>query len=129
MPQAVQIETQAERKSLTLLHWQGATGSSRRELAFDGAEQALDRGAAAIEPEGKLPPHLCPHPMDVPVFLPPLGRNYAVRPELLPDVGVIPPALSNSTSASTSPIRVCWEAVRTTAGRFARSFHGPRRAI
>jgi hypothetical protein len=37
--------------------------------------------------------------------------------------------LSLSNSASTSPMRVCCEAVPTTADKFAQAFQGPRRAI
>src|SRR5438105_3800499 len=35
-------------------------------------------------------------------------------------------SLSNSASASTNPMRLCWEAVSTTVGKFAQSFQGPR---
>ena len=46
MPQAVEIETQSEQQSLTLLRAQRAARRTGRELAFHRTEQALDQSAA-----------------------------------------------------------------------------------
>ena len=62
------------------------------------------------------------------VFLSPLGRNHALRAELLPDVGVIPLAVELGVGQH-QPDPCLLEAVSTTAGKFAQSFHGSRRAI
>src|SRR5579864_8510104 len=93
MPQAVEIETQSEEQSLTLLCAQRTTGRSGRELAFHRTEHALDQGSAPVESSRKYSPHLGAHPMDAPAFLSALGGNHTVGPELLPDVGVIPLAV------------------------------------
>jgi hypothetical protein len=61
-----------------------------RELAFHRTEQALDQGSAPVEPSRKCSPHLGAHFMDAPGLLSTLGRDHTPRPELLPDVGVIP---------------------------------------
>src|SRR5258708_38232272 len=90
MPQAVQIETQSEQQGLTLLRAQRATRRAGRELAFYRTEQALDQGSAPVEPSRKCSPHLGAHSMNTPGFLSALGGDHALRPELFPDVGVIP---------------------------------------
>jgi hypothetical protein len=61
MPQAVQIETQAEQQGLPHLYGQAAAGSASRELAFDGRKHTLDQSAAAAEPRRKSPPHFGAH--------------------------------------------------------------------
>ena len=90
MPQAIQIETQAEQKSLTLLHGQRATRGASRELAFHRGEEGFDQSPAPVELTRKRSPHLCAHAVDAPGFLPALGGDHTLRAELLPDVGVIP---------------------------------------
>src|SRR5580704_251290 len=89
MPQAVQIETQSEQQGLTLLRAQRAARRTSREFAFHRTEQALDQRSTPIEPSRECAPHLGAHSMDAPGFLFTLGRDYTLRPELLPDVGVI----------------------------------------
>src|ERR1035437_3183665 len=64
MLQAIQIETQSEQQSLTLLRAQRAARSTGRELALHRTEQALDRRSAPVEPLRKCSPHLGSHPMD-----------------------------------------------------------------
>src|SRR6202165_589107 len=93
MPQAVQIETQSEQQSLTLLRVQRTAWRTSREFAFDRTEQALDQGSAAVEPLRECSPHLGAHSMNTPGFLSALGGDHALRPELFPDVGVIPLAV------------------------------------
>src|ERR1700723_2498759 len=90
MPQAVQIETQSEQQGLTLLRAQRATRRTGRELAFYRTEKALDQGSAPVEPSRKGSPHLGAYSMNAPGFLSALGGDHALRPELFPDVGVIP---------------------------------------
>src|SRR5271167_4913665 len=90
MPQTIQIETQSEQQSLTLLRAQRASRRTSREFAFDRTEQALDQGSAAVESLRECSPHLGAHSMDAPGFLSALGWNYALRAELLADVGVVP---------------------------------------
>jgi hypothetical protein len=128
MPQAIQIETQAEQQGLPHLHRQTAAWGASRELAFDRREDALDQCATPVELLWKGSPHLGTHSVHAPSFLSTLGGDNTLRSELLPNVGVISLAVEFA-SASTSPMRVCWEAVLTTAGKFAQSFHGPRRAV
>src|SRR5208282_2495157 len=89
MPQAIQIETQAEQQGLTHLGAQRTTGRASRELAFHRTEQTLDQSTAAIEPPRESPPHLRAYSVDAPGFLSALGGDYTLRPELAPDVGVI----------------------------------------
>jgi hypothetical protein len=90
MPQATQIETQAEQQRLTLLRAQRATWCTRRELALERREQALDQSAAPVNPSWEGPTHLGAHPVKTPGFLAALGGDHALRPELLPDVSRIP---------------------------------------
>ena len=89
MPQAIQIETQSEQQGLTLLRAQRAARRTSREFAFDRTEQALDQGSAPVDPSRKCSSHFGAHSMDAPGFLSALGGDHALRPELLPDVGVI----------------------------------------
>ena len=93
MFQAIQIETQPEQQGLAPLHVQRATGRSSRELALHRRKDALDQGAAPVELSRKRPPHLGPHATNAPSLLPALGGDHTLRPELLPDVGVIPLAV------------------------------------
>src|SRR3984893_11676863 len=93
MPQAIEIETQSEQQSLTLLRAQRAARSAGRELAFHRTEQALDQGSAPVELLRKGSPHLGAHSMDAPGFLSTLGGNHALRSELLADISVIPLAV------------------------------------
>jgi hypothetical protein len=85
MPQAVQIETEAEQQSLAHLHTQAAAWASRRELAFDRREDALDQSTAAVEPDRKRPPHFGTHAAHAPSFLSALGRDHTLRSKFLPD--------------------------------------------
>src|SRR6185312_3987255 len=87
MPQAIEVETQAEQKSLADLHGQAATRGTSGELAFDRGEHALDQCAATIDSLREGTPHFGAHPSDAPGFLASLGWDYALRPELLPNVG------------------------------------------
>src|ERR1700721_1495562 len=96
MPQAVQIETQSEEQSLTLLCAQRTTGRAGREIGFNRTEHALDQGSTPVNPSRKCSPHLGAHSMDAPGLLSTLGGNHTLRPELLPDVGVIPLAVELS---------------------------------
>src|SRR5580698_10682916 len=89
MPQTIQDETQAEQQVLTDLGAQRTTGRASRELALHRTEQTLDPSTAAIKASRERPPHLGTHSADAPGFLSALGRDYALRPELAPDVGVI----------------------------------------
>jgi hypothetical protein len=90
MPQSIQIETQAEQQGLTLLRAQRATWCTGRELALDRREQALDQRATPVNPSWEGPTHLGAYSVDAPGFLAALGRDHALRPELLPDVSMIP---------------------------------------
>jgi hypothetical protein len=128
MPHAVQIETQAEQQGLAHLHGQTAARGTGRQLAFDRREDAFDQRAAAVEPVRKRPPHLRTHAAHTPGFLSPLGGDHASRSELLTNVAVIPRAVELGIGQH-QPMRVCWHAVATTVGKFAQSFHGPRRAL
>src|SRR6516164_2239091 len=89
MPQAVQIETQAEQQGLAHLHGQAAARSAGRELAFDRGEDTLDQRAAAVESARKRPPHFGTHAAYAPSFLSAFGRDHALRSELLTNVGMI----------------------------------------
>jgi hypothetical protein len=89
MPQAIQIETQAEEQSLRLLRAHRATGRTSRELAFHRTGQALNQGSAPAEPPRKRLPHLGAHSMRAPGFLSALGGDHALRSELFPDISVI----------------------------------------
>jgi hypothetical protein len=93
MPQAIQIETQSEQQSLTLLRSQRAAWGTGRELALDRTEQALDQGSTLVESSWKCSSHLGSHSMNAPGFLSALGRDHTLRPELLADIGVIPLAV------------------------------------
>jgi hypothetical protein len=93
MPQAIQIETQAEQKSLTLLHWQATAGGPCRESAFDRGEESFDQSPALVDLTRKRSPHLGSHAVDTPGFLAALGGNHALRAELLTDVGMVPLAV------------------------------------
>jgi hypothetical protein len=61
MFQPIQIETQSEQQGLTHLHGQRATWGTSREFSFDRREQALDQGAAAINPSRECASHLGAH--------------------------------------------------------------------
>ena len=89
MFQPIQIETQSEQQGLAHLSGQGSTWGAGREFSFDRREQALDQGAAAVNPLRERPPHLGAHAMYAPGFLSTLGGNHALRSEALADVGVI----------------------------------------
>lgn len=93
MLQAIEVETQSEQESLTRLGAQRTARRTWRELAFYRTEKALDQGSAPVEPSRKCSPHLGTHSMDAPGFLSALGEDHTPRPELLPDVGVIPLAV------------------------------------
>jgi hypothetical protein len=90
MLQAVQIETQSEQQSLAHLHSQRAARCTSRELALDRRKQALDQSATPIKPSWKCPAHLGAHSAEAPRFLSTLRGDHAPRPELLPDLGMIP---------------------------------------
>src|SRR5580658_10569517 len=90
MPQAIQIETQAEQQGLTHLGAQRTSRRASRELAFHRTEQTFDQSTAAIEPPRESPTHLRAYSVDAPGFLSALGGDDALRPELAPDVGMIP---------------------------------------
>jgi hypothetical protein len=89
MPQAIQIETQAEQQGLPLLHTQGTTWCTGRELALDRRKQALDQSAAPVHSSWEFPTHLGTHSVAAPGLLSALGGDYALRPELSPDVGMV----------------------------------------
>jgi len=57
MPQAIQIETQAEQQGLPLLRAQGTTWCTGRELALDRRKQALDQSAAPVHSSWEFPTH------------------------------------------------------------------------
>jgi hypothetical protein len=128
MPQAIQVETQAEQQGLTLLRAQRTTGRSSRELALHRAEQTLDQSTAAIETLRERLPHLGTHSVDAPGFLSPLGGDYTLGPELEPDVGVVPLAVELGIGQNQPDARLLGSRA-TTVGKFAQSFQGPRRAI
>ena len=89
MPQAIQIETQAEQQGLPHLHRQAAAWGASRELAFDRREDALDQRATPVELLRKGSPHLGTHSVHAPSFLSTLGGDNTLRSELLTNVGVI----------------------------------------
>ena len=125
MPQAIQIETQAADHSLSHPHRQTAAWGARRELAFD-REDALDQRATPVELLRKGWPHLGSVP--APSFLSTLRGNNTLRSALLTNLGAISLAVEFGIG-QPSPMRVCWDAVLTTAGKFAQSSHAPRRAV
>ena len=127
-PQAIQIETQTKQQGLANLHAQAAARGPCRKFAFDRREYALDQSAAPIQPAGKRPPHFRTDSVHSPGFLSPLGGDHTVRSELFPNVGVVPLAVEFRIGQH-QPNGGCWEAVATTAGKFAQSFQGPRRAL
>src|SRR6204780_5478641 len=90
MPQAIQIETQAERQGLPLLHTQGTTWCTGRELALDRRKQALDQSAAPVHSSWEFPTHLGTHSVAAPGLLSALGGDYARLPELSPELGTVP---------------------------------------
>ena len=61
-------------------------------------------------------------------FLSTLGRDHDSRPELLPDVGVIPFTVELGVRSYQSDGSLLGSP-STTAGKVARSFQGPCRAI
>ena len=75
---------------MTHLHGRGAARCTGREFSFHRREQALDQGAAAVNPLREGAPHLGAHSTDAPSFLAALGGDYASRSKLLADVGVLP---------------------------------------
>jgi hypothetical protein len=106
MPQAVQIETQSKQQGLAGLHSQRATWCTRRELALDRREQALDQSATPVNPSWECPPHLGAHSVDAPGFLSALGGDHALRPELLPDVGMISLAVEFGVGQNQPDVRL-----------------------
>ena len=93
MFQAIQIETQSEQQGLTDLRAQGTARCASRELPFHGREQAFDQRATPVELLRKCSSHLGAHSTHPPGFLPTLGGDHALGPELLPDISVIPLAV------------------------------------
>ena len=93
MPQAVQIETQAEQQGLAHLHGQAAAWGPRRKLAFDRREDTLDQSTTPIESLRERLPHFGAHAVHAPSFLPTLGGNHTLRSKFLSNVGVIPLAV------------------------------------
>src|ERR1700730_947915 len=89
MFQPIQIETQSEQQSLAHLCAQGSTRCASREFSFDRREQALDQGAATVNPFRECTSHLGAHSVHAPGFLPALGGNHTLRSESFADVGVI----------------------------------------
>jgi hypothetical protein len=89
MPQAVQIETQAEQQGLAHLHGQTAARGAGRQLAFDRREDAFDQRAAAVNPLREGTSHLGADSVHAPGFLSAFGRNHALRSEMFTNVGVI----------------------------------------
>src|SRR6202049_434368 len=89
MFQAIQIETQTEQQGLTLLRAQRTARRTSRELALHRREQRFDQGPVPIEPLRERPPHLGAHSVHSPGFLPALSGDHTLRPELLPDIGVV----------------------------------------
>ena len=90
MPQAIQIETQSEQQSWTLLRVQRAARRASRELALHRTEKAFDQRSTPVEPSRKCSPHLGADSVYAPGFLSALGGDHALRPQMLPDVGMIP---------------------------------------
>ena len=103
MLQVVQTETQAEQQSLTLLRMQRAARRTSRKLALHRTEQAFDQRSAPVEALRERPPHLRAHSVDAPRFHSALGGDHALRPELLPDVGMIPRTSRKRKTNSISP--------------------------
>jgi hypothetical protein len=128
MPQAVRIETQSKQQGLAHVHSQRATWCTRRELALDRREQALDQDSTPVNPSWVWPPHLGADSMNPPDFLSALGGDHAQCPELLPDVSVIPFAVELCVGQYRPDARFS-EVASTTAGKFAQSLHRPLRAI
>ena len=127
MFQPIQIETQSEQQGLTHLRAQRSTRCAGREFSFHRGEQALDQGAAAVNPLRESPPHFGTHSVHAPGFLSAFGGDHALRSESLADVSMIALAVELRVGQHQPDVG-CWEAASTTAGKFAQSFHGPRRA-
>ncbi len=73
MFQPVQIETQSEQQGLTHLCAQRSTWRTGREFPFHGREQALDQGAAAVNPLREFTPHHGAYSAQAPCFRPALA--------------------------------------------------------
>jgi len=93
MPQAIQIGAQSKQQSLPLLHAQRTTRRTSREFALYRTEQTLDQSATPIELPRKRPPHLGTNSAYAPGLHATLGGDHTLRPELLPDIGMIPLAV------------------------------------
>ena len=106
MFQTVQIEAQSEQQGLADLHAQRATRCACRELALYRTEQALDQGPEARKALRKCPPHLAAHSAHTPGFLPALGGDDALCPELLADISVIPLAVEFGVGQHQSDTRL-----------------------
>src|SRR6266446_4705358 len=127
MFQPIQIETQSEQQGLAHLRGQGSTRCASREFSFDRREQGLDQGAATVKASWEGTSHLGAHTTQTPGFLSAFGGNHALRSEAFADVGMIAFAVELRVG-QYQPDAGCSEAAATTAGKFAQSFHGPRRA-
>ena len=101
MLQAVQVETQSEQQGLAHLHPERATGRASRELALHRREHRFDQGAAPVELSRKGPPHFGPHSAHPPGFLPTLGGDYALGPELPAETRVIPRSAWDTAGPAT----------------------------
>jgi len=104
MPQAIQIETQAEQQGLAHLHRQAAGWGAGRELAFEQKKNVLDRGATPVQLLRKSPPHLSTHSARAPSFLSTLGGDDTLHPELMTNVGVITLAVEFSIGQHQSDV-------------------------
>ena len=130
MPQAVQVETQSEQQGLARLHPERAAGGASRELALHRREHRFDQGAAPVELWRERPPHFGAHSAHPPGFLPTLGGDHALGPELPADIrSVIPLALvtglmvtaKGPCPVATVPVTVCACAVKAASSVHARS--------
>src|SRR6266567_207880 len=101
MPQAIQVEAQSEQRGLAHLQWERATGRTRRELARHGGEHGFDQGTAPVELSREHPPHFGTHSAHPPGFLPTLGGDHALGPELPAETRVIPRSAWDTAGPAT----------------------------
>ena len=128
MPQAIQIETQAKQQGLANLHRQAAAWGSRRELAFNRGEYALDQRATPIQSGRKCPSHFGTYSAYAPGLLPTLGGDHTSRSQLLPNVSVV--SLAVEFGVGQHQADACLLGSRFDNGRQIRTIvPGTRRAI
>ncbi len=109
MPQAIQVETQAEQQSLERLHAERASGGASRELTLRRGENA-DQSPPPIDAARKGSPHFSAHSPQAPRLLTALSRDDTPGAELAPNISMIALAVEFGIGQH-QPDRVCSEAV------------------